>query len=70
MDRQSVTVDNPQAIIDELTYHSYHFNRLNAPHITPREWATIYQNAKAMEQRLRQETNSLLTRSIRHASIL
>jgi len=55
MDSQSVTVDNPQAIIDELTYHSYRFNRLYAPRITPQEWATIYQNAERMEQRFQRE---------------
>lgn len=49
------TVDQITAAVDELTYLSYKANRQRSPHISPQEWASIYQNGEAMEARFQRE---------------
>ena len=48
-------MSDTQNTIDELLYASYKFNRLNAPQITPAQWATIYKNAAELENMFQTE---------------
>src|SRR5438477_4022727 len=42
-------------LIDELTYRCYRFNRKTSPVITPQQWASIFTDTAAMEQRFQRE---------------
>lgn len=44
-------VTTPQALLDELTYASYAYNRMNDPSVTPSQWGKIYPNVDALEAR-------------------
>lgn len=41
---------NPRKIVDDMTYASYKFNRLNRPDISPEKWATIYRDGAVLEK--------------------
>lgn len=45
----------PGAIVDELTYINYAFNRERSPHITPARWAKVYPRAAELEARYQAE---------------
>lgn len=40
---------------DDLRYQSYAFNRVTSPTVAPGEWAAIFPDVPAMEQRYRKE---------------
>jgi hypothetical protein len=37
-------------IVDDFTYASYKFNRLNRPDISPEKWATIFRDGATLEK--------------------
>lgn len=41
----------PQALMDELVYAAYAYNREHSPHISPLAWAKVLPNVPAMEAR-------------------
>jgi hypothetical protein len=46
-------------LVDDLTYASYKFNRLNCPDITPESWAKIFRNADIYEARFQEEQRNV-----------
>ena len=48
----------PQAVVDELTYRNYAYNRSIAPEITALEWVRVYGPAALeMEKRYQEEVS-------------
>ena len=48
----------PQAVVDELTYRNYAYNRSLAPAITALEWVRVYGPiALMMEKRYQEEAS-------------
>ena len=48
----------PQAVVDELTYRNYTYNRSIAPEITALEWVRVYGPAALeMEKRYQEEVS-------------
>jgi len=48
----------PQAVVDELTYRNYAYNRGIAPEITALEWVRVYGPAALeMEKRYQEEVS-------------
>ena len=41
--------------IEDITYQSYKYNRLNSPTVSPERWETIYRNAAELEVRFQTE---------------
>ena len=41
---------DPKQIVDDMTYASYKFNRLNRPDISPEKWATIFRDGATLEK--------------------
>jgi hypothetical protein len=50
-------VTNIPAIIDELIYRNYRYNRLRSPDISPEKYRLVFANADAMEQRFQREAS-------------
>ena len=48
--------DSPAALIEELAYANYRYNRQRSPSVTPEQWATVYGAITTqMEQRYQEE---------------
>ena len=53
-------MDTINAVIDELAYLNYSYNRNHAPDITPERWVKVYgNNTFAMERRYQGEANNV-----------
>jgi hypothetical protein len=42
-------------IVDDFTYASYKYNRLNRPDISPEQWATIFRDGATLEKWFQKE---------------
>ena len=47
----TITREETDSLIDELTYRNYYWNRKRRPDISADRWEAIYANAEAMEER-------------------
>lgn len=54
----TITREETDSLIDELTYRNYYWNRKRRPDISADRWAAIYANAEAMEKRYQQEVHN------------
>lgn len=54
----------PQAVVDELTYRNYRYNRQLRPDITPVDWARVYGETTTMEERYQEEVDDAVTETV------